>query len=63
MLKNILRIQGAMQLSKYEQRMLKGGWADDEGCYQQGDLCCVPTAFGREVCRVAKCNQGIACIG
>ncbi len=56
-----MQIGGAMQLSKYEQRMLKGGWAREEGCYQQGNLCCVPTNTGRDVCRVAICNRGIAC--
>lgn len=61
MLKNILKISGAMQLSKYEQQMLKGGWAREEGCYQQGDLCCVPTSSGRDVCREAICNRGIVC--
>jgi len=61
MLKNILRISGAMQLSKYEQHMLKGCWAQEEGCYQQGDMCCVPTIGGRDACRVAICNRGIAC--
>lgn len=61
MLKNITRINGALELSKYEQRMLKGGWANEEGCYQQGDLCCVPTTFGRDTCIQAICNRGIVC--
>jgi len=61
MLKNIMRLKGAMQLSKYEQRMLKGGWEREEGCYQQGNMCCVTSTRG-DVCREgAICNRGIAC--
>ncbi len=61
MLKNIMKIEGAMQLSKYEQRMLKGGWDHEEGCYQLGDLCCIPTVFGRDSCGAGSCIQGIVC--
>ncbi|WP_299433955.1 hypothetical protein [uncultured Aquimarina sp.] len=50
-----------MELNKYEQRMLQGGWVREEGCCQQGNLCCVPTISGTYSCMVAICNRGIAC--
>ncbi len=61
MLKNILIIHGVKKLNKYEQYKVRAGREDTEGCYQQGNLCCVLSSRG-EVCREgAICNRGIVC--
>ena len=58
MLKKILNLQGAVELTKGEKRSIKGGLACVGGvCPKPGNFCCPPTESGEQLCRL----NGLTC--
>ncbi len=56
MLKNILKINGVLELNKTEQKSLQGGRNWYEACTQKQGMCCHTRPWGEVSCDAGYCS-------